>query len=190
MGTAKRERQKANRQSKLEQLEKSRRKKKVRNRGLQFGIGVPVAVAILVLVVVLVNNSNDKKSTADTVPTTEVTADTTSDTTADTTADTGVDTTVETIEGPIDPKCPNEDGSSPKVAAFTKSPEICIDATKTYVATVTTNKGEFTVDLDASKAPKTVNNFVFLARYHFFDGITCHRIIPGDRKSTRLNSSH
>ena len=41
------------------------------------------------------------------------------------------------------------------------------------------SKGEFTVDLDASKAPKTVNNFVFLARYHFFDGITCHRIIPG-----------
>jgi cyclophilin family peptidyl-prolyl cis-trans isomerase len=41
-----------------------------------------------------------------------------------------------------------------------------------------TNKGTLTVTLDAAKAPETVNNFVFLARYRYFDGLICHRIIP------------
>jgi cyclophilin family peptidyl-prolyl cis-trans isomerase len=42
-----------------------------------------------------------------------------------------------------------------------------------------TSKGTLTIALDAASAPKTVNNFVFLARYHYFDGIAFHRIIPG-----------
>ncbi|MSW19663.1 MAG: peptidylprolyl isomerase [Actinobacteria bacterium] len=56
---------------------------------------------------------------------------------------------------------------------------MCIDPTKVYVATVTTNKGEFTMELDPGIAPNTVNNFVYLANYHYFDGTKCHRIIPG-----------
>ncbi|MFO2548124.1 peptidylprolyl isomerase [Alicyclobacillus cycloheptanicus] len=46
-----------------------------------------------------------------------------------------------------------------------------------YQAVVRTNKGEFTVDLFASGAPHTVNNFVFLARDGFYDGVVFHRII-------------
>jgi cyclophilin family peptidyl-prolyl cis-trans isomerase len=42
-----------------------------------------------------------------------------------------------------------------------------------------TNKGTMTIALDPAAAPKTVNNFVVLARYHYFDGVGFHRIIPG-----------
>jgi cyclophilin family peptidyl-prolyl cis-trans isomerase len=56
---------------------------------------------------------------------------------------------------------------------------MCIDPAKTYTATLVTTKGTMTVALDAKAAPKTVNNFVVLARYHFYDGIAFHRIIPG-----------
>ncbi|MBI4885234.1 MAG: peptidylprolyl isomerase [Actinobacteria bacterium] len=54
---------------------------------------------------------------------------------------------------------------------------MCIDPAKSYTATVVTNLGEFTVTLNAATAPLTVNNFVVLSRYHFFDGLTCHRIL-------------
>jgi len=43
---------------------------------------------------------------------------------------------------------------------------------------VTTDIGPFTIQLDPAQAPKAVNSFVFLARQHFFDCITFHRVIP------------
>jgi cyclophilin family peptidyl-prolyl cis-trans isomerase len=73
--------------------------------------------------------------------------------------------------------CPPAEGSSERILEFESAPPMCIDETKTYSATVTTNKGEFTVDLDPAAAPTTVNNFVVLARYQYFDGTVCHRII-------------
>jgi cyclophilin family peptidyl-prolyl cis-trans isomerase len=42
-----------------------------------------------------------------------------------------------------------------------------------------TDAGTISITFDAKAAPKTVNNFVVLARYHFFDGLTFHRVIPG-----------
>jgi cyclophilin family peptidyl-prolyl cis-trans isomerase len=42
-----------------------------------------------------------------------------------------------------------------------------------------TSKGTIHIELDPVAAPKTVNNFVFLARYHYYDGVTFHRVIPG-----------
>jgi cyclophilin family peptidyl-prolyl cis-trans isomerase len=74
--------------------------------------------------------------------------------------------------------CPAADGSSPRTVAFAQAPPSCIDKTKTYTATVTTNKGAYTIALDAAAAPLTVNNFVVLARYHYFDSTICHRAIP------------
>jgi cyclophilin family peptidyl-prolyl cis-trans isomerase len=54
-----------------------------------------------------------------------------------------------------------------------------IDPAKRYTATMVTSKGTIVIALDALAAPKTVNNFVFLSRYHYYDGIVFHRIIPG-----------
>ena len=56
---------------------------------------------------------------------------------------------------------------------------MCIDPAKTYSATMVTSMGEMVIALDPIGAPKTVNNFVFLARYHYFEGISFHRIIQG-----------
>lgn len=75
--------------------------------------------------------------------------------------------------------CPNADGSSPQTREFSEAPEMCIDASKRYTATMTTTLGELVISLDASAAPNTVNNFVTLARYHYYDGIIFHRIIKG-----------
>ncbi len=62
---------------------------------------------------------------------------------------------------------------------YVQPPDMTIDPAKTYAATIKTAKGEIVVALDAQAAPLTVNNFVFLARAGFFDGITFHRVEPG-----------
>ncbi len=56
-------------------------------------------------------------------------------------------------------------------------PAMQIDTNKTYVAHFKTSKGEFEIELFASKAPVTVNNFVFLACDSFYDGLAFHRVI-------------
>jgi cyclophilin family peptidyl-prolyl cis-trans isomerase len=75
--------------------------------------------------------------------------------------------------------CPNPDGSSPKTQRFDAAPPMCIDVDKRYSAEMVTSMGTLRIALDAIAAPKTVNNFVVLARYHYYDGINFHRIIPG-----------
>jgi len=75
--------------------------------------------------------------------------------------------------------CPAADGSSPKQQQFDGPPPLCIDPAKRYTAEMVTSKGTMKIALDPIAAPNTVNNFVFLARYHYFDGIVFHRIIPG-----------
>src|SRR5947199_5308057 len=77
-----------------------------------------------------------------------------------------------------DTPCPKADGTSPRTTSFAKPPPMCIDTTKHYTATITTDAGTMTANLDPKQAPATVNNFVVLARYHFFDGISFHRIVP------------
>ena len=56
-------------------------------------------------------------------------------------------------------------------------PEMTIDTTKRYHATLHTTKGDVKIELLASESPKTVNNFVFLAREGFYDGVKFHRVI-------------
>src|SRR5437016_9593332 len=75
--------------------------------------------------------------------------------------------------------CPAADGSSPQQRRFDGPPPMCIDPDKRYTAEMVTSKGTMTIALDPAAAPKTVNNFVVLARYHYFDGIVFHRVIPG-----------
>lgn len=61
---------------------------------------------------------------------------------------------------------------------YSKYPDMVIDANKKYQATIKTNKGDIQLELFAKDTPKTVNNFVFLARDKFYDGLTFHRVIP------------
>jgi cyclophilin family peptidyl-prolyl cis-trans isomerase len=75
------------------------------------------------------------------------------------------------------------DGPAPAVDAEPRSydgpPEQTIDPTATYVATLETSCGDIVIALDARRAPIAVNNFVFLARAGFYDGLTFHRVVAG-----------
>ena len=63
---------------------------------------------------------------------------------------------------------------------YSAPPAMAIDASKKYTATIEMEKGgEIEIELFAAEAPATVNNFVFLAREGYYDGVTFHRVIPG-----------
>ena len=74
---------------------------------------------------------------------------------------------------------PALDGSAPKKQKFDAAPEMGIDPSKRYTATMETSMGTLVIALDPIAAPITVNNFVFLAAQHYYDGIIFHRIIQG-----------
>jgi peptidylprolyl isomerase len=74
---------------------------------------------------------------------------------------------------------PPFDGSASKQQQFSEPPEMGIDPDKRYTAAMSTSMGDLVIALDAIKAPKTVNNFVFLALNHYYDGVIFHRIING-----------
>ena len=61
--------------------------------------------------------------------------------------------------------------------SYSNPPEMAIDPSKDYTATISTDRGDIKVRLLASDAPETVNNFVVLARDGFYDGIKFHRVI-------------
>jgi cyclophilin family peptidyl-prolyl cis-trans isomerase len=173
VGTVKRERQKANRAQRLLALERAQRKRR-RNqtwlRGVLF-IGIGAAVAVLISYLTFGRGKGSSSSNTTLTPTTlELT-------TASTTFPPPTTVPGATVTG--DTTCPAADGSSPRTITFAKPPPMCIDVTKTYTAKISTSKGDITVALDAAKTPQTVNNFVVLARYHYFDSTVCHRIIEG-----------
>src|SRR6266498_1042937 len=60
---------------------------------------------------------------------------------------------------------------------WSKPPELQIDSKKKYKARMETDKGTMVFELFADKAPQTVNNFVFLSREGFYDGVMFHRVI-------------
>ncbi len=74
--------------------------------------------------------------------------------------------------------CEPVDAAEPKQVDVAK-PKAKLDPAKTYLATVTTNCGAFTIELDAKRAPKTGGAFKELADAGFFDGTSFHRIVSG-----------
>jgi cyclophilin family peptidyl-prolyl cis-trans isomerase len=168
MGTEKRQRQKQGRQARIEAAMAEKKKAETRSRLVWGGGAAVLVIAIVLLVTFLHRNDNPTASSASSAtPTTSAdpsAASTTTPSTAPGTAGTGA--------------CPNPDGSSPRTTTFTDAPKMCIDPTKTYTAKVETSKGDMTFTLDPKSAPLAANNFVVLARYHFYDGLDFHRIIP------------
>jgi len=164
VGTAKRERQKAGRQSRRVEAEiaakKSRRNRNLRNYGIYAAV-----IAAVVAGIVIFKGGGDNNNTATSASTTSPSGSTTP---------TG--TTVFTYGTT---ECPPATGATEAKRAFSAPFKQCIDPAKTYTALVKTNKGDLTVLLDPIKAPGTVNNFVALSLNKFYDGLTCHRIIPG-----------
>jgi cyclophilin family peptidyl-prolyl cis-trans isomerase len=119
---------------------------------VKFFAIVGVVVAVLMVGGALLTTSNLNQGDPDSLPTNTPTASATADgsATASPTATT---------------------------KTFSKAETVIDATTKKYSATVKTNKGDFVIQLDADKAPNTVNSFVFLARQDYFDGVTFHRVI-------------
>lgn len=148
-----------------------------RKRTGMYVLLIPIAALALIGVIKLVGGG-DNASTAATTTIDQFGSTTTIDPNAPTTTLTPLPSTIAGATLTGDTPCPAADGSSPRTITFAKAPPTCIDATKTYTAEVTTNKGAYTIELSPGAAPNTVNNFVVLARYHYFDNTICHRAIP------------
>ena len=90
--------------------------------------------------------------------------------------------------------CPKADGSSPRQLTFAGSPPQCMEAGKTYTATVKTNLGTVVMTMDPSRAPQAANSFVFLSGYHYYDNTKLFRvsqsidIVQGGSPHTQNNS--
>ena len=80
---------------------------------------------------------------------------------------------------PANTEIPMPEAPAARLELYLQPPKMMIDPAKAYVATIKTARGDIVVNLDAQAAPLTVNNFVFLARAGFFDGLTFHRVEPG-----------
>jgi peptidylprolyl isomerase/peptidyl-prolyl cis-trans isomerase B (cyclophilin B) len=159
MGTSKRQRQKQNRQQVVEARARSVQRRRTRSRGIR--IAIVAAIIIGMVGVVFVSGGSDSTPAVDSATTLVDPAQTTE--------------TREFVYG--DGECPPADGSAEQRREFAAAPQLCIDPAKSYEADVVTNLGDFTIRLAPDLAPGTVNNFVSLARWKYYDDTTCHRVI-------------
>jgi cyclophilin family peptidyl-prolyl cis-trans isomerase len=183
MGSEKRERQKQARQQKLQE-HKVTTKKGQRGRQLRAIVLITVAVLGAALLISIFSGGDDDEVTT-TDPATDADAATDGDDAADDDDTDGPPSTVE-VELPGqgaaitgETPCPPEDGSAERTTSFDGPPPDCLTPGTAYQAVLATTEGDITIDLDEQAAPVTVNNFVVLARYGFYDGVPFHRIIPG-----------
>jgi len=159
MGTDKRERKKVNRNLAREERQKAQRNAVIKQRVIRYGIGIPLAILALWAVSKFFITTDSTSTTDTTVAS--------SDTTIASLTPTLSTTPGEQIEG--DTKCPATDGTAVRTTNFSKAPPMCIDAKKSYTATFNTSEGTIEIALDTKKTPKTVNNFVTLSRYKYYD---------------------
>jgi len=166
MGTDKRERKKVNRNLAREERQKAQRNAVIKQRVIRYGIGIPLAILALWAVSKFFITT-DSTSSSDTTVASSDTTIAVSDTTIASLTPTLSTTPGEQIEG--DTKCPATDGTAIRTTNFSKAPPMCIDAKKSYTATFNTSEGTIEIALDTKKTPKTVNNFVTLSRYKYYD---------------------
>lgn len=138
----------------------------MRKRGTQIAVVALIVVALVGFVFATGNNSDETG-----LDTTEVLDDGATDETVNETTTENAAFEFATSE------CPPTDASADQRREFPDAHQLCIDPTKSYTANFDTTEGSFTVQLLPERAPGTVNNFVSLARWKYFDGTKCHRVI-------------
>lgn len=94
----------------------------------------------------------------------------------ETAGDTEAAETSSPSEPASDATCTEPPDGGPGESGSYEQPELTIDESATYTATLQTNCGEIVIDLLAAEAPTTVNSFRFLAEEGFYDGTACHRL--------------
>ena len=167
VGTAKRERKKVNKAARQVREFRQQRIDNARRRATKWGTLIVIALGLVVGIAALGGAFSSDDVASDVAGETSAAAD----------GSASPDDTTATPEPAVD--CPPVDGSADQQQSFDSAPPMCIDSNARYSAEIVTNKGTVVVELDSDRAPLTVNNFVTLARYRYFEGIECHRIIPG-----------
>jgi len=173
VGTAKRERQKANKAKREQEVARQQ----TRSRSTRIGLLVAGAIVAVFVLVFVAGQFIDDDEADDTLVTSEEPTSTEAAETDDAAADDADSESAAAPEATVG--CPPVEGSDEQIQSFDGPPPMCLDPDATYSAKITTNVGEVTVELDQEQAPNTVNNFVFLARYNYFDDTECHRVIQG-----------
>ena len=143
-----------------------------RQRRFRAGIvGLIALVAVLALLVSIFPGDDDEGE-----------VDLAAEGTTTTEATDSSDPTAPVDEGPFEygsGECPPDEKPATVPTEFADAPMDCLDPDVDYGAVIETSEGSFTIDLLESEAPGTVNNFVVLARWGWFDGITFHRVVGG-----------
>lgn len=168
----KRARKRAARQARMQAAERQKRRRSTLRRALVVVVLVAVAAGIYLAVRPTTKTAAGKKTATTTTTTTTPTATSVPDSTT---------TTVSLAGDTTSANCPTPYTATTKLKkpSWSSPPPMIINTSLTYTATVETDVGIFTIALDASAAPKTVNNFVFLAENHFYDCVVFHRVITG-----------
>ena len=174
MGTDKRERQKANRERARQERIRKQQRNKLTKRGLIFGLGIPAIVLALFAVSWAIGGDDAAAPAVTTIAASDTTTAPTN--TAGETTSTVAGKTPAIVEGTT--ACPKTDGTQKRVEEFSDSMKKCIDPAKSYTATFDTSEGSVVVALNSKTVPGTVNNFVSLSRYKYYDGTTIFRTDP------------
>ena len=166
MSTPKRERQRQNRMQRIAADEAAAKKYTTNRRIKRIGIAVLVVGAAVAVIGYLQRDSSEPATTPEPVA-----------------ADTATDPAE--VDPVPDPKsaqpgggCPADDGSSPRTIDFDGPQRMCIDPEAGYVAVFDTSEGEMRFELTTADTPLTVNNFVTLARWGYYDGTRLFRTDP------------
>lgn len=175
MPSDKRQRQDEGRLSRLEQQQQDRRKQARRKQARSLGLLLGALLVVAGAIAFFSGDDDDTQVSSDGTTTTTPGDETT--TTAGEAVEIVLPEPGASIEG--ETPCPEADGSAERTTSFAQPPPTCIEEGVTYTATIATSEGDIVVELDAEAAPQTVNNFVVLARYHFYDDLPFHRIFPG-----------
>ncbi len=180
MGTEKRARQKARHQAVIEQARQEAAAQKRKQRLINYGGLAIVFLGLAAVVVFLLTNDDSEEPTA--TPSTSVFTsleplgdDGTDDSSAPELPTVTVPPAGAAISG--ETPCPADDGSAERTTSFENPPPSCIDPAKAYTAEMVTSEGTIMIELSPDLAPDTVNNFVVLSRYHYYDGVAFHRVI-------------
>lgn len=157
MPTEKRQRQKEGRRQRLEAERKASKRRQLTRRSVTI-----VVIAAVVVTTVFLLTRNSKSTTTTTAPQTAAQA-----------------RQAALNQAAVHHGCPADPTAPSTTKTWSKAPAMTINTSAAYSALFKTDAGTFKATLDASTAPKTVNNFVFLARQGFYDCATFYRVIPG-----------
>lgn len=167
MPSEKRQRQRENAASRAAAARKAQLRAAARRRAALAGAAIIAVIAVIAIFVAQSTGGSKKKASS--AASTSTTAASTAGPPRAPAVPAGA-----SLTGPT--PCPAADGSAPRTTTFKQAPPSCIDPSKQFTATFDTTEGKIVVALDTKRTAGTVNNFVVLSRYHYYDKSSFDRI--------------